>query len=169
MGVYISPKDPLKKSDVIVAVSGGDTTARTIEAVDLYQEGWAPQIIFSGAALDPNSESNASAMKEIAIGKGVPPDAINIEEGADNTRENASRAASLIKALEYESAILVTSPYHQRRAYIEFKNQLGPEYEIINRPAPDQRWSKSGWWRSPFGWYITASEIPKVIYTMSQS
>lgn len=169
MGVYISPKDSLKESDVIVAVSGGDTVARTVEAVELYQAGWAPQIIFSGAALDPNSKSNASAMREIAIDQGVPPDVINIEEGADNTRENATRTASLITALEHESAILVTSPYHQRRAYIEFRNQLGPDFEIINRPAPDQKWSKSGWWRSPFGWYITASEIPKVIYALTQS
>lgn len=169
LGVYISPKDKLSKSEAIVAVSGGDTRARTMEAVRLYKGKWAPHIIFSGAALDPRSESNAAAMREIAMEAGVSPESITIEEGADNTRENASRVASQIQALEYNSIILVTSPYHQRRTYIEFKKELGDsEVEIVNHPAPDQRWSRRSWWRSPFGWYITVSETPKVIYALTQ-
>lgn len=169
LGVYISPKDELKKSDVIIAVSGGDTNARALEAVALYQEGWAPRIIYSGAAEDPESESNAAAMRNIAIEAGVSPDAITVEERSDNTRENAVRSAALVEALEYNSVILVTSPYHQRRSYIEFKAQLRNDVQIINHPAVDQRWSRSNWWRTPFGWRITLSEVPKVIYALSQS
>lgn len=168
-GVYISPKDALVQSDVVVAVSGGDTRARTMEAVRLYEEEWASHIIFSGAALDPGSESNAATMRDIAVESGVSPEAITIEEESDNTRQNADRTASLIHALEYESIILVTSPYHQRRTYIEFKNQLDPEVAVTNHPAPDNRWSRQSWWRSSFGWYITASEAPKVLYALSQS
>jgi uncharacterized SAM-binding protein YcdF (DUF218 family) len=168
-GIYISPKDPLSRSDVVVAVSGGDTYARTMEAVRLYKNDWVSHMIFSGSALDPDSESNAAAMREIAINAGVSPEAITVEEESDNTRQNADRTAALIRALEYESMILVTSPYHQRRTYIEFKNQLARDVTIINHPAPDDRWSRRTWWRSPFGWYITASEAPKVLYSLSQS
>lgn len=168
-GIYISPRDSLSESDVVVAVSGGDTYARAMAAVRLYKEDWASQIIFSGAALDPDSESNAAAMRDIAINAGVSPEAITIEEESDNTRQNADRTASLIHALEYESMILVTSPYHQRRTYIEFKNQLDEDVTVINHPAPDDQWSRRTWWRSPFGWYITASEAPKVLYALSQS
>ncbi|MEX0668451.1 MAG: YdcF family protein [Candidatus Saccharimonadales bacterium] len=169
LGFYISPRDDLRESDVIVAVSGGDTTARTQEAIRLYQEGWAPRLLFSGAALDPVSKSNAEVMRDMAISAGVPPDVIIIEEFSDNTRENAERSASLISALRNESIILVTSPYHQRRTFIEFSAQLGEDVEIINHPAPDERWSRSRWWRSPFGWYITATESPKVLYALLQS
>ncbi len=169
LGFYISPRDDLKESDVIVAVSGGDTVARTQEAIKLYQEGWAPRLIFSGAALDPVSKSNAEAMRDIAVSAGVPPDVIIVEEFSDNTRENAERSARLISALRNESIILVTSPYHQRRTYIEFKSQLGETVEVINHPAPDERWSRSQWWRSPFGWYVTATEAPKVLYVLLQS
>ncbi|MEX0934172.1 MAG: YdcF family protein [Candidatus Saccharimonadales bacterium] len=169
LGFYISPRDDLRESDVIVAVSGGDTAARTQEAIRLYQEGWAPRLLFSGAALDPVSKSNAEVMRDIAISAGVPPDVIITEEFSDNTRENAERSARLISALRNESIILVTSPYHQRRTYIEFNSQLGGDVEIINHPAPDERWSRSQWWRSPFGWYITATESPKVLYALLQS
>lgn len=169
IGVYISPKNSLKQSDLIVAVSGGDTQARTEEAIRLYEEGWAPELLFSGAALDPESESNAEAMRNLAIDSGVPPDAVLIEEESDNTRENAALSSRLITAIDSERIILVTSPYHQRRTFIEFRAQLDEDIEIINHPAPDHTWSRRFWWRSPFGWYTTVSEIPKIIYSLNQS
>ncbi|MEX0748807.1 MAG: YdcF family protein [Candidatus Saccharimonadales bacterium] len=169
VGVYISPKDDLRQSDLIVVVSGGDTKARTDEAIKLYHAGWAPRLLFSGAALDPSSRSNAAEMREIAIEAEVPPDAILVEEDSDNTRENAIMSSRLIAALEDEMVILVTSPYHQRRTFIEFRNQLGETVEIINHPAPDERWSRRFWWRTPYGWYLTTSELPKVLYALSQS
>ena len=55
IGYYLSPQDNLAKVDAIVAISGGETDARTAEAIKLYKDGWATHIIFSGAALDPNS------------------------------------------------------------------------------------------------------------------
>lgn len=169
IGVYVSPKDRLQESDLAVAVSGGDTKARTEEAVRLYQEGWVSQLLFSGAALDPESESNAEAMRKLAIKSGVPPDAILIEEESDNTRENAALSSQLVEALDSERVILVTSPYHQRRTYIEFRAQLDEDIEIINNPAPDQRWSRRFWWRDSFGWRVTVGEIPKIIYALNQS
>lgn len=169
VGVYISPKNRLESSDAIVAISGGDTEARTREAVRLYQDGWAPRLIFSGAALDPDSPSNAKVMREMAVSSGVPPDVIEIDETSNNTRQNADQAADFIEAFGHKQIILVTSPYHQRRAFIEFDSRLGDDVTILNSPAPDTRWSKQLWWRSPFGWYVTASEIPKIIYSLSQS
>ena len=66
VGFYLSPQSKLSKADVIVAVSGGDTQARTEEAVKLYKDGWSHNLIFSGAALDANGPSNARAMATIA-------------------------------------------------------------------------------------------------------
>ena len=39
-------------ADAVVAISGGDTNARTDKAISLYKNGWAKKIIFSGAAAD---------------------------------------------------------------------------------------------------------------------
>ena len=169
VGVYISPKDEPRPSDVIVAISGGDTQARTEEAVRLYQQGWAPRLIFSGAALDPDSPSNAEVMQRVAVAAGVPPDIIAIDEVSENTRENAAQAAEFIEAFEHKQIILVTSPYHQRRAYLEFNRRLGEDVMIINNPAPDDVWSRRGWWRTSLGWQITIREIPKVLYALTQA
>ncbi len=165
IGFYISPRDELEKSDTIIVISGGETVSRTLEAVRLYQEGWAPSLIFSGAALDPKSPSNARAMRAIAIEEGVPPDVIAVEESSQTTHQNANEVAAIIQALQHQQVILVTSPYHQRRASIEFEQRLGSDVSIINHSAIDHTWSRRWWWISPKGWYLTLTEIPKIAIT----
>lgn len=161
---YLAPKDKLEKAGAIVAVSGGDTAARAREAIELYQEGWAPLIIFSGAASDPDSPSNAQVMRNLAIEAGIPPDVITLDEHSLTTKQNANEVASLVSALGIKSIILVTSPYHQRRAYIEFRDTLSPEVKIINHPAIDQTWGRKNWWLTPAGWYLTLTEGPKTLF-----
>lgn len=151
-----------QKADAIVAISGGDTEARTAEAVRLYKDGWAPRLIFSGAALDENSPSNAIAMKRQAIDAGVPASAISIEELARNTTENAVRTRQLAVQQGLRRVILVTSAYHQRRASIEFNRVFG-DTKIINHPViRDRHWSP-WWWLTPTGWWLAVSELAKIV------
>jgi hypothetical protein len=60
IGFFLSPQDKLRHADVIVAVSGGETEQRTKEAIELYRSGYAPKLLFSGAAQDKNGPSNAA-------------------------------------------------------------------------------------------------------------
>ena len=166
IGVFLSPENDLQKADAIIAVSGGDTRARTLEAVALHQDDWAPLLIFSGAAKDPNSPSNAETMRDIAIAKGVPPDVVVLDESSLTTRQNANVVSNIIEAFDFRKVVLVTSPYHQRRAFIEFKDRLGPEVVIINHSAPDEDWSRSTWWQTPRGWFLTLSEIPRTLFSL---
>jgi uncharacterized SAM-binding protein YcdF (DUF218 family) len=148
--------------DAIVAISGGDTNARTAEAIDLYKNGWAKQLVFSGAAEDQNSQSNAIAMKNIAVNAGVPESAIQIDEFAKNTQENAKNSNVIFNKLGAKKVILVTSGYHQRRAGLEF-NRQSSGVKIINHPdVNDKDWSNL-WWLSPNGWYLAMSEMVKII------
>jgi uncharacterized SAM-binding protein YcdF (DUF218 family) len=167
VGYYLSPQNPLAKSDAIVAISGGETDARTREAVDLYKAGWAPYLVFSGAAADPSGPSNAKAMAVIAEDSGVPPSAILLDETSATTRENAANVAKLIDEQSLKSIILVTSPYHQRRAEIAFHRALGAGYPIVNHSSYDQRWRRSHWWASRYSIDITISELQKVGYELA--
>lgn len=168
LGYYLSPQGELAKSDAVVAISGGDTDARTKEAVRLYQDGWAKHIIFSGAALDPNGPSNAEAMAAIARRSGVPAEAIELDEAAVNTRQNAVGVADIVRKHGYTSIILVTSPYHQRRASIVFRRELDPNVAIINHSTVDQDWRRSHWWSSAYSRSLTLSELQKVIFELSR-
>lgn len=150
-------------ADAIVAISGGDTRARTGEAIKLYQSGWAPKLIFSGAAQDKSGPSNAEAMKKQAISSGVSESSILTEELAVNTQENAANTQTLIRSNNLKRIILVTSAYHQKRASLEFQKRAGKGIAVINHPVKnDKQWRKN-WYLTPAGWWLATSELVKVI------
>ncbi len=147
VGFLLSPQDKLELSDAIVVVSGGETSERVAEGVKLHKEGWAPILIMSGAARDENI-SNAQVMKQLAIKAEVAPENIIVEEEAVNTFENASKTKSIIIDNKFNKIILITSPYHQRRASEVFKNTLKDlPIKIINHSSTDSLWRKNGWWK----------------------
>jgi uncharacterized SAM-binding protein YcdF (DUF218 family) len=164
LGFYLSPQSPLQKSDAIVAISGGDTVERMKEAVRLYEAGWAPKIIFSGAALDPSSPSNAKVMAVEAEARGVPKTAIILDETSVNTEANATDVAKIILNNKFTKIILVTSPYHQRRASILFRRALGDGITVLNQSSYDMNWRRSDWWANASSRSITLSEFQKSIY-----
>ena len=165
LGWYLAQRDDLKKADAIVAISGGDTKARTLTAAQLYTDKWSKQLVVSGAAADPDSVSNAVQMRQIAINEGVPAEAIRTEDNSRDTKENADKVASTFTVAP-KTIILVTSPYHQRRAFEQFSVAF-PDTEIINYPAFDKTWRRSLWWVTPSGWYLTISESAKLLLIKS--
>jgi uncharacterized SAM-binding protein YcdF (DUF218 family) len=174
LGSYLSPNDlgvcgnapsekaPCQKADAIVAVSGGDTSARTSEAIKLYQNGWASKLLFSGAAQDKSGPSNAEVMRREALSAGVPGEDIITEELSATTKQNAENARGIFAENEISSVILVTSAYHQRRAGLEFQART-QNIELRNHPvSQDNQWS-SWWWLTPTGWYLAIGEFIKII------
>lgn len=149
-------------ADVIIAVSGGDTSARTQEAIDLYKNGWASKLIFSGAAQDKSGPSNAATMQQQAIRQGVPKAAITIEDQSETTKENAEKTRDILADENIHSAIVVTSRYHMKRTILEFRDRA-PGVDFRAHPTvADSQWS-SWWWLTPYGWYLALSEIVKIV------
>jgi uncharacterized SAM-binding protein YcdF (DUF218 family) len=147
IGSWLAVEDPLAKVDAIVAISG-DTGARADTAIALWKQGYAPLIVFSGAALDPESVSSAELMRREAVRQGVPEAATIIEPSSTTTEENATEVAKLMTQRHLRSAILVTSPYHQRRAAVEFGRAFEPSGLVFrNYPARDPEWNALLWWR----------------------
>lgn len=163
IGFYLSPQSRLVSADAIVVISGGETDERVAEGVQLFNHNLAPVMIMSGAARDAGP-SNAEAMKQIAIRQGVSEDKIIIEENAQDTIGNAKYVKDLIEQNKIQSIILVTSPYHQRRAYITFHQYLGDQFTIINHSSADSAWRKNGWWRDAWARQLTWQELQKNFY-----
>lgn len=174
IGSYLAPDDlshcdkspstasGCHKADAIVAVSGGNTPVRTAEAINLYKNDWADVLIFSGAALDEASPSNAEVMRSQAVRAGVPAEDILIEQDSRTTHQNASNVAQLFKEHDIQQIIVVTSPYHQRRAGLEFQQLTMSGLAVRNHPAAnDSDWS-AWWWLTPRGWWLAGSELIKI-------
>lgn len=175
LSVYLSPddlagchghltgKEPCKPVDAIVALSGGDTDARTDSAIQLYKQGWAQLLIFSGAAEDKTGPSNASVMRLRAINQGVPAGDILIEGYSETTKQNAEKTETIFDTHHIKSIILVTSGYHQRRASLEFHKRSQGRVAILNHPdSNDKDWS-SRWWMTDRGWYLAVTEFFKTL------
>lgn len=175
LSIYLQPNDfsafcsdrrtnsacDISQVDAIVAISGGDTQARTNEAIKLYKNGWASKLIFSGAAEDKSGPSNAAAMKAIAVADGVIETDILIDEYSSNTKQNAENVQAIFTDNNIKNVILVTSGYHQRRASLEF-NKRAVGVTIVNHPvASDSDWSAL-WFMTPRGWILALSEIMKI-------
>lgn len=155
-----SGSETCRKADAIVALSGGDTMARADAAIQLYQAGFAPTIIFSGAAADPNSPSNAEVMKQHALSSGVPDEDIIVEDKSNNTKENAIDTVEILKKNKYDDIILTTSPYHIRRSIMEFKRS-DSDLLIRSYPAQDTAWNF--WWIKPSGWWLALTEVGGIV------
>lgn len=164
IGCDVAPNESsdCAKSDAIVVVSGGDTQARTEAGINLFKNGWADTLIFSGAAQDKTGPSNAVAMQRQAIQAGIPISATTIEGASESTQQNAKNTKTIFAERGYNDIILVTSGYHQRRASLEF-NKLADTVSIRNYPVvQDGDWGWF-WWLTPRGWWLSGGELVKIV------
>lgn len=149
-----------KEIDAVIAISGGNTSLRTREAIEIFKSVSAKKLIFSGANSDPKVLSDAQQMANLARKQGILADEILIEEQAQNTHQNAQFTAKIIKQNGYKRVVLTTSKYHQTRAKLEFEKALeGSGVEIISAPVEnDPDWNEM-WWTNSRGWYLSMSEL----------
>ena len=89
--------------------------ARTRTGVGLYQQGYAQHIIVSGG-LGGYPPSEAEVMRRIALGMGVPEEAIFLEDQSHSTVENFKNSARIMAEHGWDSALVVSDPYHMYRA-----------------------------------------------------
>jgi len=132
---YHKLNHPLSKADAILVLCSHDTAVAQ-RGAELFLDGWAPLLIFSGGlgAITRTlwRDSEADLFARIAVEMGVPPEAILIENRSTNTGENVRFTRQLLAELLIDPAkfILVQKPYMERRSYATFK-QFWPEKEVI--------------------------------------
>jgi uncharacterized SAM-binding protein YcdF (DUF218 family) len=118
-----------------IGLGSHDPEVATLAAA-LYHAGLFPVVVFSGAnspttvARFPRGEAVHYA--EHAMALGVPREAIIVEPRAANTGENVvfSRAALTAAGIPVASAMLVSKPYMQRRAYATMR-VVWPELDVV--------------------------------------
>jgi uncharacterized SAM-binding protein YcdF (DUF218 family) len=151
-------------SDAIVVISGDEQMARFQEGVNLYERGFGQYLVFSGAAHD-NGISNADVMRALAVEGGVPDSVILEEPQGEDTWGNAVYTRQVLEEHALRSAILVTSPYHARRAKLTFDAAYtGSGIRLMVHAAPDSQWRKLSWWQQPETRRLTYTELQKLAY-----
>jgi uncharacterized SAM-binding protein YcdF (DUF218 family) len=136
---YHHMKHALKKCDCILVLGSHDLRVAE-RGAELYLQGYAPIIIFSGGLgrLTEHMwrETEAEQFARIAIEKGVPKQSILIENKSTNTGENILFTQQLLKKhkLYFQSFIVVQKPYMERRSYATFKKHWPDKDVIVTSP-----------------------------------
>jgi len=126
-------------SDGILVLGSHDLRVAE-RGAELYLQGWAPIIIFSGGlgnvTKDIWKEPEADQFARVALDRGVPAEAIFIENKSTNTGENILFTRQLLaeKNLHLDRFILVQKPYMERRSYATFKKQWPGKELIVTSP-----------------------------------
>jgi uncharacterized SAM-binding protein YcdF (DUF218 family) len=169
-GEWLVLNEEPAKSDAIVLLSGG--MARPLYGADLYHGGYAPVIYVSRPKPDEqvlhverlgiHIPRNEERYKEILVKKGVPEEAIRFfSQGHVSTVEEAE---SLREALDGRpiKLLIVTSPYHTRRAKAIFEDVL-PNAEIRVVATPYENFDPQ-WWTDKHSAMAVVLETVQTLY-----
>jgi len=152
-GDQLVRKGQPKPADAIVVFGGHGEAAyintgyqrRTEEAISLYKAGYAPLLIVSSSVQQTISE--ADIMKALILAQGIPGDAIVLDRHAKNTYSNVDAVKRVLAERSGKSILLVTAPYHTRRALMTWKKNA-PDIDVvavsnIDSPPSTPRWEAS--------------------------
>lgn len=128
-------KHQLAPADAILVLCSHDERVAE-RGAQLFHEGWAPLLIFSGGrgAITARlwNEPEAERFARIAIALNVPPANILVEPNSTNTGENIRFTKQLLAEheLDPQSFIVVQKPYMERRAFATFR-QFWPDKRVM--------------------------------------
>jgi len=132
---YHQMNHQLEPADAILVLCSHDKKVAE-RGAQLFLEGWAPLLIFSGGlgVITKNiwSEPEANQFAAIAISFGVPQEKIIIENQSTNTGENIRFTKRLLaeKQIDPQKFILVQKPYMERRSFATFRKHW-PDKEVL--------------------------------------
>ena len=173
-GRYLVVDEPLRSADVLVVLAGARVD-RWLEAVDLYHEGKAKQILLSPGYLE-DSEVRLRArgirypaatdlIKDAMVQMGIPAEAItSIPEGMDNTAHEADATHRIALERGWKSIIVVTAPYHTRRSLFAFQRELkGTGIDVQVRGSRYDDIDPERWWKRRGDFRFVSWELQKLI------
>jgi uncharacterized SAM-binding protein YcdF (DUF218 family) len=89
--------------------------ARLDHAVSLYLAGVAPTLVVTGGKADGDRTTEAASARAYAIARGVPPDAILVEDESRTTGESIRSVSRLLREKGISQAIFVSDRPHMLR------------------------------------------------------
>ena len=159
---FLDVEDPLERADAVLVMTGDPGYERTKAACRLVREGIAPLLVLTGG--EPWPGDSAASLRQMALQEGVRPERIRLEDRSIDTRESLVNVEPILRSEAVHSLVLVTSPSHQRRAFLAARRAL-PGIRIVNRPVRKEPWPPvRPWWRSSATRRVVLREYAKLVY-----
>jgi uncharacterized SAM-binding protein YcdF (DUF218 family) len=159
---------PPERAEVILLLNG-EAETRAFAAAALWKAGWAPRILVSTVAHDPQHEQTGVPPEHelnlrVLWACGVPRGAVSLLDGqAASTYDEALAAADYLAHAAPQRLLVVTSGYHTRRARWIFQRVLaGKAARVAVVAAAEDAWPAEAWWRTAQGFAVISGEYLKL-------
>jgi len=165
-GHFLTAVDTFSQADAIVVLGGdGGNFFRVQQAVNLFQEGHAPVVVFSGGTLKDAGLACSSAQLSLEAAQklGLPIDTTIIADDAASTYDEAVNLRRLAQQHHWRSLIVVTDLFHTRRAARTFRTLL-PDTTIYLSAAPNPKYDAGRWWQTEEGLVAVFNEVLKLVF-----
>jgi uncharacterized SAM-binding protein YcdF (DUF218 family) len=163
-GRFLAVADPPARADAIV-VLGGKGAHRAYHAVSLFDQGFAPTVVFSGGQLKDVGLACSSAQLSLEAARelGLPEAAAIIAPEAQSTYDEAVNLRRLAEGRGWRALIVVTDPFYTRRAVRTFRALLpGVTIHVSAAPNPDH--DPARWWQNEYGLLAVVNETIKLAF-----
>ena len=160
-------RDRAQSADAIVVLGAAQYVgrpspvlrARLDHALDLWKQGLAPTLIFTGGTGSGDTTSEAAVSRTYALKHGVPDTAILLENEGRTTRQSLAAVSAIMHAREMQTAILVSDPFHMLRLRI-----LSAQYGVSAYTSPTQTSPISANTGQALGYVLSESiKVPMMI------
>ncbi|MCU6797306.1 MULTISPECIES: YdcF family protein [Paenibacillus] len=168
--LYANMDDDGKQGDCIfVFGSRNAVTYRVPKAVELYKQGRANKILFTGGVFDT---PEAKTMKSSAIQAGVLEKDIIIETRSKHTKENVLAALFVLdRAIglhKIKRLLVVTTNYHMRRCLLTLQTYMPDWIEYTICSVDDKVTRADNWWLHETGTKRVRQEINSLVKYIRQ-
>ncbi|MBV9355416.1 MAG: YdcF family protein [Chloroflexi bacterium] len=149
VGTFLVVSEPLEPADAIIVLAG-NAPARLPHAEDLFHQGLAPLLIVSDEEVHTQTlDTTWSRLYALGVvASDLPASALTIltDPPPESTLDEAERDAAMLQARGLHSAILVTDPFHSRRARLLFGAEFARHgLTVRSSPNADQL-DLPHWW-----------------------
>lgn len=170
IGEGLVARDDVGSADVIVVLAG-NSPFRARHAETLYARGLAPNVIVSNEPLSSHGiQTTWLELRQHGLVKLAIPNAaiVPIPEISDSTYEEALRSREIMQARGWRSAIVVTDPFHMRRALLTFRQAFEPAgLTVVASPADGSKYGVDNWWTDRNAIMRVAQEYLKLGYYLA--
>lgn len=166
VGRFLAVDEPVSEADAIVVLGGECGEFPRVEyGLELYNAGYASVVVFSGGTMQSAGLACSSGhlSMEAAQQLGLPANAAVIADGAQSTYDEAVNLRRLTKQHGWQTLIVVTSPFHTRRAGRTFRSLL-PNATIYVSSAPDPDQDAGRWWQNEDDLVTVVNEVLKLAF-----
>lgn len=170
LGRILDVAQPPSHADAIVVLGGeGNRNMRTRHAIELYEAGVAPKVVFSGGTLLTAGVacSSTELSEDAARVLGLPAEAMVTAGEAQSTLDEASNLEVLAEKRGWHDLVIVTDRFHTRRAYYTLRHYL-PNL-VLQISAPDDPWyDPVRWWGNEHSLVFAVNEVLKLGFYWTQ-